>query len=646
MTSAAAQALRLAAAAVFGSALACGTDPVGPGSSGSLVLSSTDATFAAMASGANPDTTAVSITNGSSGTLSGLRTGIAYAPGQPTGWLTASLSATTAPSTLTLGATTGPLPAGSYTAIVAVTADGAGNGLQTIAVTFIVFADGIHVSESDPQAADNGTCGLGPAGTGGGRFPCQTIAQGLVRAAATGRTAVRVADGLYNESVTLVNGISLLGGHRPDTWERHVTTTNTVIQGATSMGPHQVTLGATSITSTTAFEGFVVRGPFNGTAGGNSYAIYVSSSTANLAIRQNVIHAGRGGPGSPGATGLNGALGTDGGGRGANPAAYDAFTATGTGFCNVSNNRVLANGGAATFGGDVVDGGAGGGNTCPPSDTLGPRSAGNGMNGQPGAPPRGGGNGVGGAGGFDGRIGINSGICEVPSSPMDGANGAPGSPGTAGNAVPGGGSATGAVVGGHWVGTSGSAGLAGGNGGGGGGGGAGGGAFCQSCAESKDRLGGLGGGGGSGGAGGEAGGLGGAGGGAFGLFVIGAAAPVVTDNIIVRGDGGSGASGGNGGAGGLGGAGGSGGVAIFCTGTGGRGGDGGAGGHGFGGGGGSGGASYGIYTSGAGALTYCDPGSNNVISGGTGGAAGPGGGSLLNPGGAGQSGVLAACSFN
>ncbi len=644
------QTLRCVAAAVIVGVLACGKEATGPepSSSGSLVLSSASATFDATENGVNPAATPVSVTNGTSGTLRGLRTAIAYAPGQPTGWLTATLSATTAPSTLTLVATTGTLGAGNYTAIVAVTADGAVNGPQTIAVTFIVFADGIYVSGSDPQAADNGTCGLGSAGSGGGRFPCQTIAQGLVRAAATGRTAVLVADGIYDESVTLVNGISLLGGHRPDTWERHVATTNTVIQGTTSMGAHRITVLASAITSNMVLDGFVVRGFSNGAVGGNSYAIYVSSSTTNLVIRHNVVFTGRGGPGSSGATGANGAPGLDGGDRTDNPAAYDAIVATGTGTCNASNNRVLANGGVATFGADVVDGGRGGGSTCPPSSTLTQQSAENGVSGQPGAPSGGGANGLGGAGGFDGLQDLTlSGLyCFLPLSPIDGQKGGAGSPGAAGLAVPGGGSATGAVVGAHWAGASGSAGLDGGNGGGGGGGGAGGGGLCTDCPDAKDRLGGLGGGGGSGGEGGQGGGLGTAGGGAFALFVIGAAAPVVTDNVIVRGEGGAGGSGGNAGEGSVGGAGGDGGLAIFCTGNGGKGGDGGAGGHGSGGGGGSGGASYGIYTSGAGVLTYCDSGSNNLISGGAGGAAGPGGGSLINPGGVGQPGVLAACSFN
>jgi hypothetical protein len=56
-------------------------------------------------------------------------------------------------------------------------------------------------------------CGVGPAGTGGNNHPCATIAGGLVRAVADSKLRVIVADGLYVESVTVVDGIDLLGGY-------------------------------------------------------------------------------------------------------------------------------------------------------------------------------------------------------------------------------------------------------------------------------------------------------------------------------------------------------------------------------------------------------------------------------------------------
>jgi fibronectin type III domain protein len=109
------------------------------GGSPSISLSSTDPKiFGAPQGGANPAAQTVSVTNGGGGTLSGLALSIAYGDGQPTGWLNASLSQTTAPSTLTVTATTGSLTAGTYTASVAVTSAAASNSPQFLFLTFTV----------------------------------------------------------------------------------------------------------------------------------------------------------------------------------------------------------------------------------------------------------------------------------------------------------------------------------------------------------------------------------------------------------------------------------------------------------------------------------------------------------------------------
>lgn len=633
--------------------IACGKDSAGPGplTTGTLVLSPPGMGFGAVEDGANPAAATIAITNGSSGNLGGVRTAITYASNQPTGWLSASLSDTTTPSTLTLSATTGSLRIGSYSAFVAISANGATNAPQIIEVVFLVSVVGIFVSESDPLAIDDATCGLGPVGWGAGFHPCSSITQGIARAVAINRTKVIVADGIYDESVTMVSGISVLGGHQPDTWQRHVATSNTVIQGSATIPAtaHRFAVRASNISSVTLFEGFVIRGPVNGALGGNSYGIYVSTPSASLTIRENVIFAGRGGPGSAGTNGTNGALGVNAGAYSAG--AYDAFFTTGTGPCDATNNRQLNNGGSRTVGADDISGGRGGGNSCPVSTNRQQLSAQPASSGNAGAGTSGGAGGSAGASGFDATdsTSVATGrICILPTSPMDGDSGTTGAAGASGGAGTGGSNGTGSVAGGHWVGTPGTGGVAGGNGGGGGGGGAGGGAIRKGVPTPRDILGGHGGGGGSGGGGGAAGGPGTAGGGAFGLFAVGTAAPTFSDNIIVAGEGGSGGSGGNAGAGGLGGFGGAGGVvsaAVFCAGRGGKGGNGGAGGHGGGGGGGSGGASYGIYTSGIPTPNYCDLGVN-AISGGVAGPAGPGGGSLLNPGGAGAAGANVPCSIN
>jgi hypothetical protein len=623
-----------------------------PPAPASIALSQRSVTLEWNAEGLSPSDLSVIISNGGGGTLSGLETTITYQAGQPTNWLSVDLASPTAPSSMRFFVNTNGFAEGTYNATVAVASADASNSPQTIAVTLVVAGtaspDAIYVSESDGNGVDDASCGLGPTGSGAGNHPCHTITQGITRASAVGRQLIRVADGHYTEAVTLTNGKSVLGGYQPSTWGRHVATTNTIIDGVSSTGNHDRTVIAINITSPTVFDGFIVRGAANSKSAGNSYAVYISNSSG-LTVSHNTIYAGSGGPGTQGTVGTAGNPGANGTGADSNPPAYDSKIATGTGQCDVSNNRSYANGAIGFAGADDISGGRGGGNVCPPSSTFTQQSAQNGIAGSPGAGAAGGSGGTAGVGGLDFTYEINAGSqqCDIaPSGSHVGGNGGRGSDGQHGAAVLGATTAVGSVVGADWVGAFGSFGFAGGNGGGGGGGGAGGGAYSLSSSYGKDRLGGVGGGGGAGGPGGGAGGGGSAGGGAFGIFIIGAA-PVVSDNSIIRGTGGVGGAGGNGARGAQGGEGGAGGAApVFCTEAGGRGGDGGNGGAGSGGGGGSGGASFGIYTTGAGTPNYCTSASNNAISGGAAGNGGQGGSSPVNSGGTGTAGTLSTCSFN
>jgi hypothetical protein len=103
-----------------------------------LVLSSGAVNFNATSGGANPPAQTVNVTNGGSGTITGLAATVTYAGGQPNGWLAASLSATSAPAVLTLTPTLGSLANGTYTATVSVAGTGAANSPRTIAVTMVV----------------------------------------------------------------------------------------------------------------------------------------------------------------------------------------------------------------------------------------------------------------------------------------------------------------------------------------------------------------------------------------------------------------------------------------------------------------------------------------------------------------------------
>lgn len=103
-------------------------------------LSLSSVTFDGQQGGGDPVSQTVTVSNVGSGTLSNLDRTIAYGGGQPIGWLTASLNATTAPATLTLQVVTGALAVGSYTATVGITSGDAGNSPQNVSVTFNVSA--------------------------------------------------------------------------------------------------------------------------------------------------------------------------------------------------------------------------------------------------------------------------------------------------------------------------------------------------------------------------------------------------------------------------------------------------------------------------------------------------------------------------
>ncbi len=103
-----------------------------------IALSSQSASFQAQANGADPAPKTIQVTNSGGGTLEISQPTIEYRSGEPTGWLAASLGGSTAPTSLTLSATTGSLAATTYHATVAVLAPTADNSPQNVEVAFTV----------------------------------------------------------------------------------------------------------------------------------------------------------------------------------------------------------------------------------------------------------------------------------------------------------------------------------------------------------------------------------------------------------------------------------------------------------------------------------------------------------------------------
>ena len=103
-------------------------------------LSSSTVTFTDTVSVANQPAKTVTVTNTGGGTLTGLVAGAPNYGTGPTNWLTASVSPTTAPATLTLTTAKGALGPGTYTATVPITSAVASNSPQTVTVTFTIVA--------------------------------------------------------------------------------------------------------------------------------------------------------------------------------------------------------------------------------------------------------------------------------------------------------------------------------------------------------------------------------------------------------------------------------------------------------------------------------------------------------------------------
>jgi len=443
---------------------------------------------------------------------------------------------------------------------------------------------------------------------------------------------ILVAAGYYEETLILSAGDRLYGGYSPDFATRDVVLYPTIVAGPEPEYSHpnhpRGVINAEDISGLrTVAAGFVIYGfdvtyqPPAGQPGESTYAVYLRNCSNAVILANNVIFAGRGGDGGLGTAGAPGQAGGN-GGNGLNS------TECGSTQCN----------------GESQSGGAGGANPgCGGGNGNGGAPSSGDQQTQGYSPPAG----LNGLGGDNGTYSNTSNpnwwyLCKydcVVGQDMDGDDAQSGGNGGTGSGGNGCSNDTGSVVNGLWQGGTGPSGTGGSAAQGGGGGGAGG---CvpnsnQASCNTGNLLGDLGstgGGGGAGGCGGTGGSGGGAGGGSFAVFVAYtyavATKPLITGNVVMRGDGGAGGAGGYGGHGGLGGQGGTGGIAqppAWCAGYGGKGGRGGDGGGGGGGGGGCGGVAYGIAGSQIGSAGY---GTSNefqppaaLATGGPGGGGGP-----------------------
>jgi hypothetical protein len=104
----------------------------------SITLTPSAVDLSATEGGADPAAKTVQVTNGGSGSLSGLAVGTITYGAEGSGWLAATLGGTTAPTTLALQATKGTLASGTYTATVPITSTVSGVSSQSVSVTLVV----------------------------------------------------------------------------------------------------------------------------------------------------------------------------------------------------------------------------------------------------------------------------------------------------------------------------------------------------------------------------------------------------------------------------------------------------------------------------------------------------------------------------
>ncbi len=231
-------------------------------------LSATTISFAAVAGQESPPAQTVAVTNAGGATLSGLNGVVTYGAGQPTGWLTAALSSTTAPATLTLTANTSNLPAGTYSATVTIRSSLPGVAERSVNVTLTVAAQPVPIIQvAESSVSFSATAGqtsvpartititnAGP-GTLTGlsgivTYPLDQPA-GWLTAALSSTTApatltvtanaANLQPGTYSAAVILRSSIAGVA-------ERSVNVTLTV----TAQAPSATTLAATNVATTTA----------------------------------------------------------------------------------------------------------------------------------------------------------------------------------------------------------------------------------------------------------------------------------------------------------------------------------------------------------------------------------------------------------
>ncbi len=165
-----------------------------------------------------------------------------------------------------------------------------GIAYSTIYLEYEIFNNLIYVSVDNPAASDSNS-GLSPAS------PKATIQAGIAAhgtgCAASEDCAVLVASGIYTESLTMADGVSLYGGYTVDFSDRILDPNITVVNGVPS-GP-----GVLGTPECTVFAGSAVRAVtrldmFNIVAFSGDFVCGIFLNNSNMTVTNNVIYGSGG----------------------------------------------------------------------------------------------------------------------------------------------------------------------------------------------------------------------------------------------------------------------------------------------------------------------------------------------------------------
>jgi len=111
-------------------------------------LSPASVAFAAIAGSFEPASQSIQVTNPGGGTLGDLQVEVRYPSGAPTGWLTAQLQGTEAPTEIVVEALARTLPVGSHRATIRVTSPAANPEAAQVEIVFNVSAPATLTTET------------------------------------------------------------------------------------------------------------------------------------------------------------------------------------------------------------------------------------------------------------------------------------------------------------------------------------------------------------------------------------------------------------------------------------------------------------------------------------------------------------------